>query len=274
MAGANLHPRAPPRPRAVMALTFEMGIRVRAPRELVFQHLLLPQHLARWFCNFVTFDAKGPAVGTRFRFGGDYAIAAADPPGWTCEIMAGEVLRSVSFRWPLFGADTRVDWRVEEDGEGSIFRVVHAGVPREDSTCGRFQDAWRVCLGNLKAIAEGRDDSLRPDSSPVAGTGFRLNLLVTAPRERVSNALSDAGTLRAWTEAGDPPVDPRAFSLEEKSGDRTGLSFRREGPPPMDPLEALRLRCRWSDRLVGLKNVVEAGETGFTEPYAGQVTRT
>ncbi len=120
-----------------MALTLRMGIRVRAPRETVFPHLLLPHHLARWFCNFVAFDPKGPAVGTTFRFGGDYAIAAADPPGWTCEILAGEVLKSVSFRWPLSGADTRVDWRVEEDGDGSVLRVVPAGVPREDSTCGR-----------------------------------------------------------------------------------------------------------------------------------------
>ena len=253
-----------------MGLTLRMGIRIRAPRELVFQHLLMPHHLARWFCNFVAFDPKGPAVGTTFRFGGDYAIAAADPPGWACEILAGEVLRSVSFRWPVFGADTWVDWRVEEDGAGSIFRLVHSGLPREDSTCGRFQDAWRVCLGNLKAIAEGRGDSLRPDSSPMKDGGFRLDLLVDAPRERVQAALTNSETLRKWMEAGDLLIDAKAFSLEEKGGDRTGLSFRREGASATDPLDALRLRCLWSDRLVGLKNVVEAGETGFTEPRADE----
>src|SRR2546426_10249718 len=94
-----------------MALAVRMGIRIRAPREFVFQHLLTPHHLARWFCNFAQFDMKGPAVGSKFRFGGDYAIAATDPPGWPCEILGGEVLKAVSFKWPLFGADTRVDWR-------------------------------------------------------------------------------------------------------------------------------------------------------------------
>ena len=290
-----------------MALTVRMGIRVRAPREFVFQHLLTPHHLARWFCNFAQFDARGPAVGTKFRFGGDYAIAAAEPPGWPCEILGGEVLKAVSFRWPLLGADTRVDWRVEESPEGSIFRVVHADLPGKESTCGRFQDAWRVCLGNLKAVAEARDDSLRPDSAPVPGGTIRLNVLIGAPRSKVFDALVDHALLARWTEDPaptvearvggayviHPPMDMRAsvleadpgnrlalswpmsgrpthvtVSLESKGGDRSGLYFLQEG---VAEAAAVGLRCAWSDLLVGLKNFLEAGETGFTEPYTAQV---
>src|SRR3990170_150505 len=94
-----------------MALTVRMGIHIRAPREFVFQHLLTPHHLARWFCNFAAFDPRGPAIGTKFRFGGDYAIVAADAPGWTAEILGGEVLKSVTFRWPLPDAATRGEGR-------------------------------------------------------------------------------------------------------------------------------------------------------------------
>src|SRR2546428_13737745 len=89
----------------------QIGIHIRAPREFVFQHLLTPHHLARWFCNFAQFDPRGPAVGSKFRFGGDYAIAATGPPGWPCAILSGGGLRSGSFRWPLFGGGTRVAWR-------------------------------------------------------------------------------------------------------------------------------------------------------------------
>src|SRR3990170_3011235 len=113
-----------------MALTVRMGIHIRAPREFVFQHLLTPHHLARWFCNFAAFDPRGPAIGTKFRFGGDYAIVAADAPGWTAEILGGEVLKSVTFRWPLPDADTRVEWQVEDVVEGRVMRVVHSGLPR------------------------------------------------------------------------------------------------------------------------------------------------
>jgi len=290
-----------------MALSLRMGIHIRAPREFVFQHLLTPHHLARWFCNFTQFDPKGPAIGSKFRFGGDYAIVATDPPGWPCTILKGDVLRTVSFTWPVFGADTRVDWRVEDAADGSVLRVGHDGLPKADSTCGRFHDAWRVCVGNLKAVAEARDDSLRPDSSPVHDGRIRLNVLLDAPASRVFASLVEPGALGAWTESGAPRIDPRVggvygfggpagapgtiaelgpgtnltvtwpmaghptrgtFSLEEKGGNRTGLYFVHEGVPPA---EALRVRCRWSDLLVGLKNFLEAGETGFTEPYGKQV---
>jgi len=292
-----------------MAVTVRMGIRIRAPREFVFQHLLTPHHLARWFCNFTAFDARGPAVGTKFRFGGDYAIVAADAPGWTAEILGGEVLKSVSFRWPLMDSDTRVEWRVEDAPEGSVMRVVHSGIPREDATSGTFQDAWRVCLGNLKAIAEARDDSLRPDSSPLREPRFKLDLLVAAPRSTAFGALTDPGPLTRWADTGTPATveprvhgayalgwpaagrivameppgllavafpmagdEPRAtFRLEEKSGDRSGLYAVFEGFPTDDGAAALRMRGRWTALLVGLKNFLEAGQVGFTEPYAQQL---
>src|SRR2546425_8861299 len=114
----------------------QIGIHIRAPREFVFQHLLTPHHLARWFCNFTQFDPKGPAVGSKFRFGGDYAIAATDPPGWPCTILGGEVLRSVSFSWPLPGAETRVDWRGEGAPDGPPPRGAPEGLSKEETTGG------------------------------------------------------------------------------------------------------------------------------------------
>lgn len=290
-----------------MALTVRLGIHIRAPREFVFQHLLTAHHLARWFCNFTAFDPKGPAVGSKFRFGGDYAIAAIEPPGWPCTILGGEVLRSVSFSWPVFGAETRVDWRVEDAADGSVLRVAHGGLPKEDSTCGRFQDAWRTCVGNLKAVTEARDDSLRPDSSPIPDGRIRLNVLIDAPPSKVFGALVEPVALHGWTEVGGARIEPRAggaygfggpfdspgtvaeidpgarlavtwpvagvrtrgtFTLEEKGGNRTGLYFVHEDVPAD---MAFRARCRWSDLFVGLKNVLETGETGFTEPYGAQV---
>ena len=65
------------------------------------------------------------------------------------------------------------------------------------------------------------------------------------------------------------PFRKPPFSLEEKGEKRTGLYFVHEGVPAG---VALRARCRWSDLLVGMKNVLETGEAGFTEPYREQVT--
>src|SRR2546425_1860596 len=196
----------------------QIGIHIRAPREFVFQPLLTPHHLARWFCNFTQFDPKGPAVGSKYRFGGDYATAATDPPGWPCTILGGEVLRAVSFSWPVLGAETRVDWRVEDAADGSILRVTHEGLPKADSTCGRFHDAWRVCLGNLKAVAEARDDSLRPDSSPIGDGMFRLNIVIGASPSKVFDALVDPTIMNKSTGGLSASIVPRAGGTYEIFG--------------------------------------------------------
>src|SRR2546428_8953109 len=149
-----------------MTLRVQIGIHIRAPREFVFQHLLTPHHLARWFCNFTQFDPKGPAVGSKFRFGGAYAIAAVEPPGWACTILGGEVLRAVSFSWPISGVETRVDWRVEDVADGSVLPIAHRNLPGEDAASGRFHDAWRGRPGGPEAGAGAPGEHPRPGRSP------------------------------------------------------------------------------------------------------------
>jgi len=68
--------------------------------------------------------------------------------------------------------------------------------------------------------------------------------------------------------------EPRAtFRLEAKSEERSGLYFSFEGFSAEDAAAAFRMRGRWTALLVGLKSLLEAGEVGFTEPYAKQLER-
>ena len=291
-----------------MAYVLRMGLRVRVPRDVVFQHLLLPQHLARWWCNFAQLE---PKPGGKFAFGGDYAIARPEGHAFACRFTGGVVRKSVTFAWPLFGAETAVTWDVEDDADGSVLRVIHERLPTLWSTCGSLHDAWRMCLGNLKAIAEGRGDSFRPDHEPPREMRFKLDTVLDVPRAKAFAAVSTAEGVRGWAEPDRAPaVDPRmggtldlgwldahaariiafeppsrlavewphgegsthiAFAFEEKSGDRCALHFVHEGFPTEEDSPIVPLRCRWSDRLVGLKNLVESGDAGFTETYAAQV---
>jgi len=77
-----------------------------------------------------------------------------------------------------------------------------------------------MCLGNLKSIAEGRSDSVRPDHSPVASAELKLSNLIETTPERVFKALTDGAELDRWSTGGVPAgkarVDPRpggAFSM-------------------------------------------------------------
>ncbi len=208
----------------VMAYDYEFLVRIRAPRPTVFERLLRIEHLARWFCGWCRIE---PKVGGKFQFGGETCLVLPEGRGWETTIDEGETLRRFAFTWPIQGTATRVSYELEDRGaEATLLTARHVGVPIRDSTCGTLQDAWHMCLGNLKSISEGRSDSVRPDHSPVDAMELRLSNLVEAPAERVFAALTDAGQLDLWTTGGVPQGRAR---VETRVGGAfvTGLG----GPP-------------------------------------------
>ena len=200
-----------------MAYDYEFVLRVRAPRATVFEKLLRIEHLARWFCGWCRIE---PKVGGKFLFGGETCLILPEGRGWETTIDEGETLKRFAFTWLIQGAATRVAYELEDVGETVLLRARHRGVPVKDSTCGTMQDAWRMCLGNLKSIAEGRSDSVRPDHARVTSSDLRLSNLIEAPPDRVFKALTDASELDHWSTGGVPKgkarIEPRpggAFSM-------------------------------------------------------------
>ena len=184
-----------------MPFDYDFLLRIHAPRATVFEKLLRIEHLARWFCGWCRIE---PKVGGKFQFGGETCLVLPEGRGWETTIDEGETLRRFAFTWPLRDAATRVSYDLQDSGDSTLLRARHVGVPMKDSTCGTVQDAWRMCLGNLKSIAEGRSDSVRPDHAPAAGTELLLSNLIEAPADRVFEALTDERQLDRWTTGGVP----------------------------------------------------------------------
>lgn len=202
-------------PRPAMPYEYEFRVRIRAPRPTVFEKLLRIEHLARWFCGWCRIE---PKVGGKFLFGGETCLVLPEGRGWETTIGEGEPLRRFAFTWPILGATTRVSYDLEDHApDGTLLTARHTGVPTKDTTCGSLQDAWRMCLGNLKSIGEGRSDSVRPDHAPVTTAELKLSNLVEAPADRVFEALVDPGQLDHWTTGGVPQgkarIDPRVGGL-------------------------------------------------------------
>jgi uncharacterized protein YndB with AHSA1/START domain len=292
-----------------MVFDYDFRMQIEAPRPTVFERLLRIEHLSRWFCGWSRIE---PKVGGSFKFGGETCILPPEGRSWETTIDEGEVLRRFAFRWLIRSADTRVSYELEDGPvDTSLLRVQHRGVPIRDTTCGTLQDAWRMCLGNLKSISEGRGDSVRPDHSPVTSPDVRLSALIETAPSNVFAAFADAKHLGHWASGGSPNaahVEPHAggaFSfgaaddpyhvLEWIPNRRLGLQGSRDpkdrvlqfdfeekasgtavylvatGSRPDDVDGILRQRGRWSDRLVCLKNFVEGGSSGFTNAYEDQV---
>ncbi len=207
-----------------MPYDYEFRLRVRAPRPTVFEKLLRIEHLARWFCGWCRIE---PKVGGKFQFGGETCLFLPEGRGWETTIDQGETLRRFAFTWPIQGKATRVAYELEDDGsDATILTARHVGVPVEDSTCGSLQDAWRMCLGNLKSIAEGRSDSVRPDHAPVTALDLRLSNLIESPADRVFSALVDPAQEDHWTTGGVPQGKTRIEQRPE------GVFVLGRGGPP------------------------------------------
>jgi len=296
-----------------MGTDYDIRMRIRAPRGVVFERLLRIEHLARWFCGWARIE---PRVGGSFKFGGETCIVLPEGRGWETTIDEGETLRRFAFTWPIAGVPTRVAYELEDEGDAAtVLRARHAGVPVAESTCGTVHDAWRICLGNLKAIAEGRSDGVRPDHAPVEEPEVRLTTIIEAPADRVFAALAAADAVDHWSTGGTPRgravVEPRpggafalgrgggpdrvreietnrrlvlaggtgpegmrvSFDLEAKASG-TAVYLRAVGYPQDRPGDVLRDRGAWSERLVNLRNYVESGEAGFLDPYETQARGT
>jgi uncharacterized protein YndB with AHSA1/START domain len=261
-----------------MAYDYEFLLRIRAPRATVFEKLLRIEHLARWFCGWCRIE---PKVGGAFRFGGETCLVLPEGRGWETTIDEGETLKRFAFTWPIQGAATRVAYELEDAGDSTRLRACHTGVPMKDSTCGTLQDAWRMCLGNLKSIAEGRSDSVRPDHAPVASAELRLSNLIEAPPDRIFAAFTDAGQLDHWTTGGVPAgkakVEPRVGG--------TFLPGRGGGPGRFVEIESdARIVVEWPQRDFTARieirlepkssgTAVYLGKTGYREGESETVLR-
>jgi uncharacterized protein YndB with AHSA1/START domain len=291
----------------VMTFDYDFRMRIGAPRPTVFERLLRIEHLSRWFCGWCRIE---PKVGGTFKFGGETCLLPPEGRGWETTIDEGDVLRRFAFRWPIQAAATRVSYDLEDgSGDSALLHAQHVGVPIRETTSGSLQDAWRTCLGNLKSISEGRGDSVRPDHSPVTSAEVRLSAMIETSPPKVFDAFTTPAHVAHWTSGGvsdhgvrveprvggafslgtaresgrvvewvpskrialqwDGPVGrPTRFEFEEKaSGAAVYLTTASSGAEA----DIRRLRGRWSDRLVCLKNFVESGTSGFENTYESQV---
>src|SRR5881392_581836 len=200
-----------------MAFEYEFRMRIEAPRPTVFERLLRIEHLSRWFCGWSRIE---PKVGGSFKFGGETCIIPPEGRSWDTTIDEGEVLRRFAFRWTIRSSESRVSYELEDGPNGmASLAVRHRGVPIRETTCGTVQDAWRMCLGNLKSVAEGRGDSVRPDHAPVTSPDLRLSVLIEAAPAKVFEAFSRP-----------------AESLPKRPGSNRALAARFRWAPEVGPI--------------------------------------
>jgi uncharacterized protein YndB with AHSA1/START domain len=146
-------------------LTVEVEHRVSAPPETAFTYFTDPDKHRRW---------QGVEVDLDPRPGGVYAVALAPQVWIRGEYLAVEPPHRLLLSWGVESSiglppslegvppgSTTVEFRFVPDGDGTIIRVRHMGVPREEELWA-WALGWNTYVPRLVAILEGGDPGEDP----------------------------------------------------------------------------------------------------------------
>ena len=130
-------------------------IQIAARPETVWEFLVQPEKATRWMGQAVQLD---PRPGGEYRvevLSGNVAhgeFLEVDPPhrlvwtwGWTDESMS-----------PVPVGSTRIEVELEPDGDGTLLRFAHSGLPDAEATA-RHAHGWDHYLARLEIAARGDD---------------------------------------------------------------------------------------------------------------------
>jgi uncharacterized protein YndB with AHSA1/START domain len=131
------------------AFRVEHEIRIEASPDEVFRLLSEPTEVARWM----------PVTVFEPRLGGEFEMRAGDHVAFG-EITALEPPRRIAYTWDWrnkpIGARTEVTWDVEADGDASLVRLTHVGLPMAEHA-ESHSHGWDHYEQRLRMVAEGGD---------------------------------------------------------------------------------------------------------------------
>ncbi len=135
------------------SVVVEVETRVEAPPHVVFGYFTEPELYARW---------QGLSAELDPRPGGVYRVRMRSGLAVRGEFVEVERPRRLVFTWGWEGDDSlppgssTVEVTFEPDGEATIVRLRHRGLP-EEASAGLHEKGWRHYLGRLGVAGAGGD---------------------------------------------------------------------------------------------------------------------
>ena len=142
-------------------MDLEREIMIDATPETIFPFLTVAEKHLEWEGTAVELDPR-PGGVYRVLVHGEYQAA-----GEFIEVVPNEKV-VIAFGWempgnPLPPGSTRVEITLHAEGEKTRLRLVHSGLP-DDETSGQHREGWDHYLGRLAVVAAGGDPG--PDVGP------------------------------------------------------------------------------------------------------------
>ena len=138
----------------------EVEVRVAARPETIFPFLSEGAKMAQWFGASADLE---PRPGSKLRV---KINATATARGEVVEVVPNQRI-AFTFGWegegnPVPPGSSRVEISLSPDGDGTIVRLRHSGLPAQ--AAGDHKGGWQMYLGRLTAVVEGRDPGRDPNA--------------------------------------------------------------------------------------------------------------
>ena len=137
----------------------ECEVRIEASPETVFEFFTDPVKAVRWMGTQATLDPRP---------GGVYKLVMDEQWIAVGEFVEVDPPRRIVFTWGWQGdlidtppGSSTVEVDLIPDGAGTLVRLVHSGLPHEQSTAAH-RDGWETNLPRLAAVATGREPGPNP----------------------------------------------------------------------------------------------------------------
>jgi uncharacterized protein YndB with AHSA1/START domain len=145
--------------------TVEREIRIGARPEIVFQYFVDPARMARWL---------GPAAALDVRPGGTIQLGVGGQHGGSGQFVEIDPPHRIVYTWgweepnhPIPPGSTRVEVDLTPDGDGTLLRFRHLGLPAD--AVDDHNTGWAHYLDRLAIAAVGGDPG--PDAfAPTAAS--------------------------------------------------------------------------------------------------------
>jgi uncharacterized protein YndB with AHSA1/START domain len=141
----------------------EREVRIEASPETVFPFFTDPEKMVRWMGTEVTLDPRA---------GGIYRVNVTGRDTARGEYVEVVPHKRVVFTWgwegevfPVPPGSSVVDISLTQDGDGTVVKLRHSGLPEAMRRFHRF--GWEHFLGRMAVAASGGDPGTDPLTSPV-----------------------------------------------------------------------------------------------------------
>lgn len=162
-------------------------VRIQQSPAHVFNLLSDADGLKQWFAEAASVDLDRG----EYNFWGEFTPETPGKDSGHVMLIGYTAPLALSFSWRLRGAETRVEYRLEADGNGTMLTVEHSGLPARAEPQGAMHDFWYIALENLRLAALTGEQQQLCSYLPKRGSSFSLSVDIRGTATEAFSKITD-----------------------------------------------------------------------------------